>query len=528
VRFISYLNEKVSKSEINAILKDDSIICGAEFEFFLRALKEYEERNFMGYEVDFLMKLWERWTNDLWEWKNNVEDAQDEIQGRRFKLERKLMNLEDPGSEEADEIRTELENVEMEMDEIFEKIPPPEVPEELIDYSSEVDDYGVNLDRFNFIEFLETPDKIWSLLEIIKPRREMFALDPEKGLEYATRILNENLSMNFVNNKSPKMGDNFWGVVEDESVPIDAGGVEVISPPLPLPEAVDEIKKFLDFIDKNGETNSQTGLHINLSLKGVNLQKELDVVKLFLFYDEGYVLNLFKERKGNDYAREIKNKLFDENYDFNDLNKIFKTNKMKKKLSTSHYYGINLENISEGPDKSRVEFRYIGHDNYEKKWGNIKSTVANYAFNLKLACDSNYKRKEYVKKLNRVIIKKMEKNKWSYFDVLLTEYVIYKTKKDYKMSNLKEKSHIIELNNMKNRNLKNLCVDIITAFQNFRMLEKESTKTFVHNFLYNNSLLKEIEAEDFQYFNFIERILKTSQIQKMEFPSEFYKRIKYL
>jgi len=65
----------------------------------------------------------------------------------------------------------------------------------------------------------------------------------------------------------------------------------------------------------------------------------------------------------------------------------------------------------------------MGGSNYHEKFDQVQSTIANYAFNLKLACDPQFKRQEYVKKLSKMIDKKMEKKKLPIFGVVLCDYI---------------------------------------------------------------------------------------------------------
>lgn len=49
MRFKSFIiNEKVKKSELKQIFSDESIICGAEFEFYLTAAKDEMPGSFDG------------------------------------------------------------------------------------------------------------------------------------------------------------------------------------------------------------------------------------------------------------------------------------------------------------------------------------------------------------------------------------------------------------------------------------------------------------------------------------------------
>ena len=130
-----------------------------------------------------------------------------------------------------------------------------------------------------------------------------------------------------------------------------------------MPEFLDKAEEVLDFIGADGSTDNRCGLHVHLSIKGINMQEELDVVKLFLFHDEDKVYQAFKERKGSRHAYSVKQKIEDARFDVEDLQKLINVNKLEQKLSTSKFYGINLSYL----DRDHIEFRYMGGAGYEGK-----------------------------------------------------------------------------------------------------------------------------------------------------------------
>ena len=80
------------------------------------------------------------------------------------------------------------------------------------------------------------------------------------------------------------------------------GGLEFISPPLPLDEMLSDLEKVVKWAARNDcYTNSTTGLHMNVSVPGVELSK-LDYVKLAIFLGDEYVLDQFG-RAGNSYCQ---------------------------------------------------------------------------------------------------------------------------------------------------------------------------------------------------------------------------------
>lgn len=84
-------------------------------------------------------------------------------------------------------------------------------------------------------------------------------------------------------------------------------GIELISPPLPLPEALAKFDAISAWARSRGVyTNSSTGLHMNISIP----VSEVDYVKLILFMGDQYVLDQFG-RGANSYTRSAYEKISD-------------------------------------------------------------------------------------------------------------------------------------------------------------------------------------------------------------------------
>ncbi|MFW6046292.1 MAG: amidoligase family protein [Candidatus Woesearchaeota archaeon] len=57
----------------------------------------------------------------------------------------------------------------------------------------------------------------------------------------------------------------------DSTVPPIKGGIEIISPPFPIPEALEHAEEMIDFIRVDGSTDNRCGLHVHMSIEGVKL-----------------------------------------------------------------------------------------------------------------------------------------------------------------------------------------------------------------------------------------------------------------
>ena len=103
-----------------------------------------------------------------------------------------------------------------------------------------------------------------------------------------------------------------WIIEPDGSLdpddPDDELGLEIVSPPMPLPETLRKLQQVIDWAngDGNAYTNSSTGLHMGMSIpfKG----GDVDYIKLILFMGDQYVLEKF-ERTANTYCASALEKL---------------------------------------------------------------------------------------------------------------------------------------------------------------------------------------------------------------------------
>jgi len=438
MNFKWYLTEKVRKNELKDIFNDDSILIGGEFEFFIDDLSGMGSS---GSNIDELHSQWWDFKRELQDWKESIEEEQESLSNERSRLEDEKEELEnkhwaienkdedeeldaDEYDEEKivkriDEIDDRLSEIEDEEMEVFDRFPFPRASVELREFMDDMSGGEFNTNDIDPIEYLEMPDRVERELDRYEPTDEMVEVDEEAFLDEAKDFLDDNLVYNTKTGMHPKKGDDWWGVTVDSTVPPNEGGIELISPPLPMPDFIEAAEDILDFISAKGSTDSRCGLHVHMSIEGISLKDNLDVVKLFMFHDEEKVYQAFKERQFSTYASQVKNKIRDVNFDVDDLKKIINVSKLEKKLSTSKYYGMNLSDL----EQDHIEFRYMGGADYEDKWDDIKEMVGNYGYELKLACDPNFKRQEYIKKLNRAINKQLEMNKYTYLTVMILQYI---------------------------------------------------------------------------------------------------------
>lgn len=186
------------------------------------------------------------------------------------------------------------------------------------------------------------------------------------------------------------------------------GGLEFVSPPLPLDEMLSDLDKVAKWASRAGAyTNDSTGLHMNVSVPNFD-QDRLDYVKLAIFLGDEYVLEQFG-RAGNTYCKSA----------MAQIQQTAKTNpdkvqtmlrQMQGNLSamaskivhtgqTSKYTSINTKT-------GYIEFRSPGGDwlgDYAADPGKITNTLLRFVVALDIAMKPELHRQEYMKKLYKTL-----------------------------------------------------------------------------------------------------------------------------
>jgi hypothetical protein len=210
-------------------------------------------------------------------------------------------------------------------------------------------------------------------------------------------------------------------VVEpDSSLHGDNGesGLEFVSPPLTIPEMIEDIDKVAKWAGRAGAyTNESTGLHMNVSVPG---QANLDYVKLAMFLGDNYILEQFG-REGNTYCKSALNKIKQTaraNPDrVDEMLRQFQggLNQLASKLihtgSTEKYTSINVQS-------NRVEFRSPGGDwlgEYASDPGKITNTLLRTVVALDVATKPEEYKQEYYKKLYKTLSQGQEDSSIEYF-----------------------------------------------------------------------------------------------------------------
>jgi len=145
--------------------------------------------------------------------------------------------------------------------------------------------------------------------------------------------------------------------------------VELITGPMQYTDAKFYLIKILKFIQNYGYTNEKASIHFNLSFSGDKNLNDLNVLKLILNTNEEEIYSFYPSRKGNIYAKSVKNIIPFKEYDF--FNISIESVKNSLYVPEDKYYGINFTHINSPKENQRLEYRYIGGEDYEKSIGNI-------------------------------------------------------------------------------------------------------------------------------------------------------------
>ena len=191
---------------------------------------------------------------------------------------------------------------------------------------------------------------------------------------------------------------------------------ELISPPMPLPQARTMLKKCMEYISKHGSTDESTGLHIGVSINGKSA-RDYDLLKIAMILGEEHIVKQF-DRSDNTFTKPQIRKLAEfidrRNDGTNDLNlnELLKSTSFEafkeviirsvfegSSFGYSKYSGFNVDHLSQ---KGYIEFRMAGGD-YCNKFGEIDETLLRYAYVMDIASDKKAFKKEYMTNITKFL-----------------------------------------------------------------------------------------------------------------------------
>jgi hypothetical protein len=208
--------------------------------------------------------------------------------------------------------------------------------------------------------------------------------------------------------------EGMWIVEPDSSLQPDDGedfGLEIVSPPMPLEQALEKLQQVTDWANNPSEgncyTNSSTGLHMGVSVpfKG----GDVDYLKLILFLGDEYVLQSFG-REANTYTKSAMSK-FRENIKGGRADPMGAIKLMQSGLLELAHREIQ-KGVGEGKytsahiQKGYIEFRSAGGDWLAEENADpekLSSTLLRYARAMSIAANPGEERREYAKKLYKLV-----------------------------------------------------------------------------------------------------------------------------
>jgi Putative amidoligase enzyme len=230
-----------------------------------------------------------------------------------------------------------------------------------------------------------------------------------------------------ITDPSYKSGYGKWKLTTDPSLYQRGSehnlGVELISPILGLSEGLAWMAKVLDMIAKfqHGDirlyTSDRASIHINLS--HMLMEYGFDYAKLAIMGGDEHYLADF-QRTGNKFAqpilkavynelvtaREQGPKVENEQSVLNLLNlRNWSASRVMYDLSTliplDHYMSIDFRRLN--TSNPYIEIRVAGNTHYEQRYDEIAKMAIRYAALIKIACDPNAYRDEYLKKVYQLV-----------------------------------------------------------------------------------------------------------------------------
>lgn len=223
-----------------------------------------------------------------------------------------------------------------------------------------------------------------------------------------------------------------WNLTHDTSIKDSAGrsdeedqtgyGVEIVSPPQPPSTALEQLAVVFGILGKYDiETNESTGVHVNISLENL---EAFDPLKLVLFMGDEHILKKF-DRTTNTFTNSQLRRVVDS---------ISTTGKIPKAVDelmalgreglkeTGKYFSVNLLHLPK-----YLEFRAAGGANYHKRLHDIREVTGRWLTAVEIAAKPDMYRKEYLKKVMKLIDKTGEAEMRESHKDLTFQQMLFKT-----------------------------------------------------------------------------------------------------
>lgn len=347
-RFTEYINEKVSKKEMDEMLRSKDILIGAEFEFKVQKSvmqpietdKDLAKADSVEYE-----ELHDEWAIQIDNWRTEERQAYEDAK--------------------------QTDNEEEYVDRWYQENPEPIEPEQPDWYIDRWASYEVTYEDVERV----VKDHMFS-----KSNLKQYAYDWE--FEEDTSLSDYGIEI-----KSPPMElddflvacKNMFKMINDIGYTDSDCGFHI---GISLKQGMDEVDpvKVAMFVDEGYIWKMFSTRKANMYAQSMQsvLRKQM--------YNVGW-----NNRIENSVAQIIK------------VKNMLKTTDINLNFSGDHYHGVNVSHLED--DNKYIEYRYIGSKDYQNRLPDITKIIAHYIYALKIARDPDFKKKEYILKCSRMLAK---------------------------------------------------------------------------------------------------------------------------
>lgn len=215
-----------------------------------------------------------------------------------------------------------------------------------------------------------------------------------------------------------------WQLVPDGSIAPDPGesahGVELVSTPTTINQVLNQIKQVFDLMNLHEiKTNITTGLHVGVSIQGVDVGK-INKLKLLLLLDEAHVSDAF-DRTFNSYTQShvelLRKQISQAKKQGRNWIKsrvlLDLIQQLESKIDLKKHRTVNFGKLKQG----YLEFRIMGNQDYHKHYDMVRYFVVRYAAVMLAALDETAFAQEYEHQVARMISAALAQAKPEFTDV---------------------------------------------------------------------------------------------------------------
>lgn len=385
---------------------------GAQAIRFVRELR----REYDDYVIEKIDEMWESEGKDYFERNAEDEFPEDEYIDKAI---RKAKIKYGDSYEEGDEVDF--------IDDFKQEWIEEQWEEQGQLYDSIQEDFKNDQDPPDEKEFLED-EKGYSYLSDVPldwPYYESFTEDITDLVSSFQRLTGKKAKVSKIHGDLERSSTDY--IIEpDSSIKGNEGdaGLEFVSPPLSLAEMIKQLNRVIEFAKYNNcYTNKSTGLHINVSIPGYNVD-DVDYVKLALLLGDDYILKQYG-RLHNEYTHGVVS-LVKTHLEQNPQYAKGLLDSMRKglndKVKRMIGFNISTKHVSINMQSNRIEFRSPGGDWLNKDVSMIVNTMLRFIVALDASMDPTKYKQEYLKKLYDLTIR-YTGSKRPYFGQIFSSYI---------------------------------------------------------------------------------------------------------